>query len=1019
MIESGLRMQMISVLKSFSCSTPANIEDCGLLVAAILERHPQILSESVIATFPEVHGQHVPDEMGQAFLRGFCIAAEAQRTHVLAGITHPRLILLSLLHACSPSHKMRTVACQLFRVLMDENSPLYLRLPADVPGLVPHRSFEFSEMLAMRCSQGLAKAHAFLAEAVICEAQFLFPHVSLLNQVNLIKLLMPWASTVVLFTKARVSPPTQSYIPSPRADAELPWHIVKSLFELSRLAHSRTTPVRQQLCGLWQALLGQPSGFDPNMYISTTDCNVALSLVTQCLAHEYFGARDSGASSRFNFEILPIDANHDIVMADGQIVSRAIFVYITRSQMALQAIDMLLLRLPFADAQCPQVVGEYLQWVGKRCEAPADEALSSEQKMAIDMLLPVCMERRDLVLPYVPRLLHLVIVTDYRPRYASTRVSLIDFLCDTMLLPFARDAASFKEVDLLRELSSSSMTYAVLWSVPVLKKLFSALGEITPGILTELRHFAFSSMYQSRDAVAIVESISILQCIHATVDSKLLFQLAILGAALSSQGSDYFVVADKILQVLADTSRATCAAADARSLMTAVAVSYMHSPAVPHMQGAVRAIQHLLDQQTDDSLQPYEIFKVGEKLWSASGDARIDIQIVSVLRKGLAHASTLEPIRWMFETMSATYAHHFPDGKNQLLFTVTFVHMCRVISSRPSALDCAEHFFQHSLLRPEVVDSLIGEFRMFRQRCANSDATPEIQRRFVASIFGSDALELVGSEQLQCAVDTCVLVLQCGPPGWCVIAALVIEALVTASAVGTLGQSRVETLTSVVASLRLSTSSDVGAVLAMSPLMDVLARSGFECSGARSYTPACDRSHAFDNDLSPTIFSAVADPAAVRLAMGSVSHMLHRIIAPWLTDPIIELGRQTMTVPVSKQTEPSRSPFDTPQRPLPPHTPSWNMNLASATPLGPEDYPTPSRAKTLPAKPAPALGTPAQKEEHIDAPASFSPQTPQVLYSVEEFKKRLKQAGSLEALRKDDPLFVDNVKRQLQSPKKR
>jgi hypothetical protein len=44
----------------------------------------------------------------------------------------------------------------------------------------------------------------------------------------------------------------------------------------------------------------------------------------------------------------------------------------------------------------------------------------------------------------------------------------------------------------------------------------------------------------------------------------------------------------------------------------------------------------------------------------------------------------------------------------------------------------------------------------------------------------------------------------------------------------------------------------------------------------------------------------------------------------------------------------------------------------------------------------------------------LSAQTPQALYSIEEFTKRLKQAGSFEALREKEPAFVENVKRRQQ-----
>ncbi len=147
--------------------------------------------------------------------------------------------------------------------------------------------------------------------------------------------------------------------------------------------------------------------------------------------------------------------------------------------------------LPSDPKQCPRAVGAYIEWVGARPrpDQPSTTALSVTQKMALDMLLPVCMERRDLMLPHIPALLHTLVTRGYRPRYAGARAQLVGFLCDTLVLPLVRSQSVLDRIDALTAEASGS--YDPLWPVGVLGKMLSLVVDAAPAIGPQLESLAF------------------------------------------------------------------------------------------------------------------------------------------------------------------------------------------------------------------------------------------------------------------------------------------------------------------------------------------------------------------------------------------------------------------------------------------------------------------------------------------------------------------------------------------------
>ena len=53
--------------------------------------------------------------------------------------------------------------------------------------------------------------------------------------------------------------------------------------------------------------------------------------------------------------------------------------------------------------------------------------------------------------PDMVQIVHITIATNYRPSYASSRTSLVDFFIDTLILPFVMDEAVVETVVELRE----------------------------------------------------------------------------------------------------------------------------------------------------------------------------------------------------------------------------------------------------------------------------------------------------------------------------------------------------------------------------------------------------------------------------------------------------------------------------------------------------------------------------------------------------------------------------------------
>ena len=114
------------------------------------------------------------------------------------------------------------------------------------------------------------------------------------------------------------------------------------------------------------------------------------------------------------------------------------------------------------------------------------------------------------------------------------------------------------------------------------------------------------------------------------------------------------------------------------------------------------------------------------------------MQIARVLAKGLTRPELVDDTQWLLEACAVTYVDRLTEQNNQLLFLITLVHMCRVMTEVPNALHGAVDFFSGMEYQ---LDEMMHIFTQFGTE--HAALGPDGEVHFVQNVIALAAMELL------------------------------------------------------------------------------------------------------------------------------------------------------------------------------------------------------------------------------------------------------------------------------------